>query len=35
MIRDLGSTLLACTPSYALNIAETMDEMQRSRRAET
>lgn len=28
MIRDLGSTLLACTPSYALNIAEAMDEMQ-------
>lgn len=28
MIKDLGSTLLACTPSYALNIAETMEEMQ-------
>ncbi len=28
MIRDLGCTLLACTPSYALNIAETMEEMQ-------
>ncbi len=28
MIRDLRCTLLACTPSYALNIAETMEEMQ-------
>ncbi|HHW74084.1 MAG TPA: phenylacetate--CoA ligase [Firmicutes bacterium] len=27
MMKDLGSTLLACTPSYALNIAETMEEM--------
>ncbi|MDY6826577.1 MAG: phenylacetate--CoA ligase [Bacillota bacterium] len=27
MMRDLGATLLACTPSYALYIAETMDEM--------
>lgn len=28
MMKDLGTTLLACTPSYALNIAETMEEMQ-------
>ena len=28
MMKDLGSTLLACTPSYALNIAETMEEME-------
>jgi len=27
MMKDLGTTLLACTPSYALFIAETMDEM--------
>ena len=27
MMRDLGTTLLACTPSYALFIAETMEEM--------
>ena len=27
MMRDLGTTLLACTPSYALFIAETMQEM--------
>ncbi len=27
MIRDLGSTLLACTPSYAIFIAETIEEM--------
>jgi len=27
MMKDLGSTLLACTPSYALHIAETMEEM--------
>ncbi|OPL11803.1 MAG: phenylacetate--CoA ligase [delta proteobacterium ML8_D] len=27
MMHDLGATLLACTPSYALYIAETMDEM--------
>lgn len=27
MMHDLGTTLLACTPSYALYIAETMDEM--------
>lgn len=27
MMKDLGTTLLACTPSYALNIAETMEEM--------
>ncbi len=27
MMRDLGTTLLACTPSYALYIAETMEEM--------
>ncbi len=28
MMKDLGTTLLACTPSYALNIAETMMEME-------
>ncbi|NLI71003.1 MAG: phenylacetate--CoA ligase [Firmicutes bacterium] len=27
MMKDLGTTLLACTPSYALNIAETITEM--------
>ncbi|HOL16903.1 MAG TPA: phenylacetate--CoA ligase [Bacillota bacterium] len=27
MMKDLGTTLLACTPSYALYIAETMAEM--------
>ena len=27
MMRDLGTTLLACTPSYALYIAETIAEM--------
>lgn len=27
MMKDLGTTLLACTPSYALYIAETIDEM--------
>jgi phenylacetate-CoA ligase len=27
MMKDLGTTLLACTPSYALFIAETMGEM--------
>ncbi len=27
MMRDLGTTLLACTPSYALQLAETMEEM--------
>ncbi len=27
MMRDLGTTLLACTPSYALYIAETIEEM--------
>lgn len=27
MMKDLGTTLLACTPSYALNIAETIEEM--------
>ena len=28
MMKDLGTTLLACTPSYALNIADAMIEMQ-------
>ena len=27
MMKDLGTTLLACTPSYALLLAETMEEM--------
>lgn len=27
MMKDLGTTLLACTPSYALNIADAMLEM--------
>lgn len=27
MMKDLGTTLLACTPSYALFIAETLEEM--------
>ena len=27
MMMDFGSTILCCTPSYALNIAEVMDEM--------
>jgi len=27
IMKDFGSTILACTPSYALNIAEVMDEM--------
>lgn len=27
IMRDFGSTVLACTPSYALYLAETMDEM--------
>ena len=27
MMKDLGTTLLACTPSYALYLAETIDEM--------
>lgn len=27
MMKDLGTTLLACTPSYALYIAETISEM--------
>ncbi len=27
VMKDLGTTLLACTPSYALYIAETMEEM--------
>lgn len=27
MMKDLGTTLLACTPSYALFIAETIEEM--------
>ncbi|HET8850993.1 MAG TPA: phenylacetate--CoA ligase [Ktedonobacteraceae bacterium] len=28
LLRDLGATVLCCTPSYALHIAETMREMQ-------
>ena len=27
LMQDLGSTILACTPSYALYLAETMEEM--------
>jgi phenylacetate-CoA ligase len=27
IMKDFGSTILACTPSYALNIAEVMEEM--------
>lgn len=27
IMRDFGSTILACTPSYALSLAETMEEM--------
>lgn len=27
VMKDFGSTILACTPSYALNMAETMEEM--------
>lgn len=27
IMKDFGSTVLACTPSYALYLAETMDEM--------
>ncbi|HEY3283764.1 MAG TPA: phenylacetate--CoA ligase [Armatimonadota bacterium] len=27
IMRDFGSTILACTPSYALNMAEVMEEM--------
>ena len=27
LMQDFGTTILACTPSYALNIAEVMDEM--------
>jgi len=27
MMKDLGTTLLACTPSYALQLAETIEEM--------
>lgn len=27
IMKDFGSTVLACTPSYALHLAETMDEM--------
>ncbi len=27
MMKDLGTTLLACTPSYALLLAETLEEM--------
>jgi len=27
MMRDLGSTILACTPSYALTLADAADEM--------
>lgn len=27
VMKDFGSTILACTPSYALNIADTMEEM--------
>lgn len=27
LMQDLGTTVLACTPSYALYIAETMDEL--------
>ncbi len=27
LMEDFGTTILACTPSYALNIAEVMDEM--------
>jgi phenylacetate-CoA ligase len=31
LMEDLGVTVLCCTPSYALSLAETMDEMQVSR----
>lgn len=27
VMKDFGTTILACTPSYALNMAETMEEM--------
>ncbi len=27
MMKDFGTTILACTPSYALNLAEAMEEM--------
>ena len=27
LMKDFGTTVLACTPSYALYIAETMAEM--------
>src|SRR5690606_35570155 len=27
LMRDFGTTVLACTPSYALHLAETIDEM--------
>ena len=27
LMKDFGTTVLACTPSYALHIAETMEEM--------
>lgn len=27
VMKDFGTTILACTPSYALNLAETMEEM--------
>ncbi len=27
IMKDFGSTVIACTPSYALHLAETMDEM--------
>jgi len=27
LMRDFGTTVLACTPSYALHLAESMREM--------
>ena len=27
LMRDFGSTVLCCTPSYALHIADTIEEM--------
>ena len=27
LMQDFGTTILACTPSYALYLAETMEEM--------